>query len=111
MRLEMRSPSDTDGTILMHNIADRDGRQILRKGIRLGPEHAGQLVRLGLDGWRLECSRTMPPRSLPWRCRPTPSRMADAWQVTPSDGARAAWTGSLKRAPDPSHGGAEILCR
>ena len=50
MRLEMRPPSDTDGTILMHNIADRDGRQILRKGIRLGPEHAGQLVRLGLDG-------------------------------------------------------------
>jgi hypothetical protein len=47
MRLEERAIADAEGTILLHNMADADGRRILKKGIRLDGEHLAQLARLG----------------------------------------------------------------
>jgi molybdenum cofactor cytidylyltransferase len=44
MRVEERAISDTAGTVLMHNIADKGGKRILRKGILLTEEHIAQLA-------------------------------------------------------------------
>jgi molybdenum cofactor cytidylyltransferase len=47
MRLEKRTISDAEGTILMHNVAGTDGKRTLKKGIRLGKEHLAQLAESG----------------------------------------------------------------
>jgi hypothetical protein len=47
MRLEERTISDALGTILMHNVADAEGRRTLKKGIRLNEEHLAQLAETG----------------------------------------------------------------
>jgi molybdenum cofactor cytidylyltransferase len=46
MRLEERPVSDAAGTILMHNVADEDGKRVLKKGILLTEEHVAQLAAL-----------------------------------------------------------------
>ncbi len=47
MRLEKRTISDAEGTILMHNIAAADGKRTLKKGIRLDKEDLAQLAESG----------------------------------------------------------------
>jgi len=47
MRLEERAISDTLGAILLHNVADADGRRSLKKGTRLTDEHLAQLAGMG----------------------------------------------------------------
>jgi molybdenum cofactor cytidylyltransferase len=47
MKLEKRAISDAEGTILMHNVADAEGKRTLKKGIRLGQEHLTQLADMG----------------------------------------------------------------
>ena len=47
MRLENRAVSDVQGTILMHNVADAQGKRTLKKGIRLEREHLAQLAESG----------------------------------------------------------------
>jgi molybdenum cofactor cytidylyltransferase len=47
MRLEERAVSRALGTILMHNVADADGRRVLRKGILLIEEQIAQLAEMG----------------------------------------------------------------
>jgi hypothetical protein len=47
MRLENRAISDVQGTILMHNVADAQGKRTLKKGIRLDEEHLAQLAASG----------------------------------------------------------------
>lgn len=47
MRLENRTISDAQGTILMHNVADAEGRRTLKKGIRLDEGHLAQLTESG----------------------------------------------------------------
>jgi molybdenum cofactor cytidylyltransferase len=47
MRLEERAISDVTGTILVHNVADANGRRVLKKGTRLKQEHLAQLAELG----------------------------------------------------------------
>jgi molybdenum cofactor cytidylyltransferase len=47
MQLEERSIDRTQGTILLHNIADADGRRSLKKGTRLTAEHVAQLAEIG----------------------------------------------------------------
>lgn len=47
MRLEERAVSDGVGTILVHNVADADGRKVLKKGTRLAEEHLSRLAELG----------------------------------------------------------------
>jgi molybdenum cofactor cytidylyltransferase len=49
MRLEKRTISDAAGTILMHNVADADGRRVLKKGILLTGEHTAQLADMDRD--------------------------------------------------------------
>jgi molybdenum cofactor cytidylyltransferase len=46
--LELRA-ADASGTILMHNVADADGRRTLKKGTFLTAEHATQLVEMGRE--------------------------------------------------------------
>jgi molybdopterin biosynthesis enzyme len=46
MRLEERAVSEAAGTILMHNVADAEGRRILRKGVLLTEEHVTKLAEL-----------------------------------------------------------------
>ena len=47
MRLEERVVSKALGTILFHNVADADGRRVLRKGILLREEQIAQLADMG----------------------------------------------------------------
>jgi molybdenum cofactor cytidylyltransferase len=47
MRLEERTISEAVGTILVHNVADADGRRMLKKGTHLTAEHLGRLAELG----------------------------------------------------------------
>jgi molybdenum cofactor cytidylyltransferase len=47
MRLEERAVSGALGTILMHNVADAEGKRTLKKGIRLTEEHLTQLAEMG----------------------------------------------------------------
>jgi molybdenum cofactor cytidylyltransferase len=47
MRLEERSVSAIEGTILLHNVANVDGKRVLKKGSLLTSEHIGQLVEMG----------------------------------------------------------------
>jgi molybdenum cofactor cytidylyltransferase len=47
MRVEERSVSTAVGTILMHNVADTDGKRMLKKGILLSEEHVAQLAEMG----------------------------------------------------------------
>jgi hypothetical protein len=47
MRLETRAIAQARGTILLHNVADADGRRTLRKGTRLTEEHLAQLAEQG----------------------------------------------------------------
>jgi hypothetical protein len=47
MRLEERTISDAQGTILMHNIAHADGKRMLKKGILLTEADLAQLAELG----------------------------------------------------------------
>jgi hypothetical protein len=49
MRLEKRSISDGQGTILMHNVAGADGKRVLKKGVCLTEEHIGQLAATGRE--------------------------------------------------------------
>ena len=47
MRLEERVVPEAEGTILVHNVADADGRRVLKKGTRLAQEHLARLSELG----------------------------------------------------------------
>jgi molybdenum cofactor cytidylyltransferase len=47
MRLEERVIDRAEGTILLHNVADAEGRRSLRKGTRLAAEHLAQLAEMG----------------------------------------------------------------
>lgn len=47
MKLEQRGISEAAGTILLHNVADADGRRSLKKGTRLTDEHLAQLAGMG----------------------------------------------------------------
>jgi len=47
VKLEERVFSDATGTILVHNVADADGRRMLKKGTRLTAEHLSRLAELG----------------------------------------------------------------
>lgn len=47
MRLEEREVSESAGAILVHNVADADGRRVLKKGTRLAEEHLTRLAGLG----------------------------------------------------------------
>jgi hypothetical protein len=47
VRFEERAVSETAGTLLAHNVADADGRRVLKKGTRLGEEHISRLAELG----------------------------------------------------------------
>ena len=47
MKLEERGISEAAGTILLHNVADADGRRSLKKGTRLTDEHLAQLAEMG----------------------------------------------------------------
>ena len=47
MRLEERAISNAEGTILRHNIADEQGKRVLKKGVLLTPEHLAKLAALG----------------------------------------------------------------
>jgi molybdenum cofactor cytidylyltransferase len=49
MRLEERTSSQAAGTILMHNVADTEGRRTLKKGTFLTAEHSAQLVDMGRE--------------------------------------------------------------
>ncbi len=45
--MEERPVSDSVGTLLAHNVADADGRRVLKKGTRLAEEHLARLTELG----------------------------------------------------------------
>jgi len=45
--LEERVVPEAGGTILVHNVADADGRRVLKKGTRLAEEHLTRLAELG----------------------------------------------------------------
>lgn len=47
MRLETRNVNDSIGTILMHNLADPDGKRSVRKGTFLTEEHVTLLAEIG----------------------------------------------------------------
>ena len=47
MRLEERATNQAQDTILLHNVADADGRRTLKKGTRLTAEHLAQLAEMG----------------------------------------------------------------
>jgi molybdenum cofactor cytidylyltransferase len=47
MRWEERAVSEAAGTLLAHNVADADGRRVLKKGTRLSEEHLSRLAKLG----------------------------------------------------------------
>lgn len=47
MRLEERAVSEAAGTILVHNVADSEGRRVLKKGTRLTQDHLSRLAELG----------------------------------------------------------------
>ncbi|HSR33658.1 MAG TPA: molybdopterin-binding protein [Anaerolineae bacterium] len=47
MRLEERAVPDAFGTILMHNVADTEGKRTLKKGIRLTQDDLDQLAEMG----------------------------------------------------------------
>lgn len=47
MRLEERAVSDAAGALLVHHVADADGRRVLKKGTRLREEHLSRLAELG----------------------------------------------------------------
>jgi molybdenum cofactor cytidylyltransferase len=47
VRLEEKVVAGAAGTILVHNVADADGRRVLKKGTRLKQEHLAQLSELG----------------------------------------------------------------
>jgi molybdenum cofactor cytidylyltransferase len=47
MRLENLAVDQAQGTILLHNVADADGRRTLRKGTRLTEEHLARLAEMG----------------------------------------------------------------
>ena len=47
MKLEERRIGRAQGTILLHNVADADGRRTLRKGTRLAEEHLVELSEMG----------------------------------------------------------------
>jgi molybdenum cofactor cytidylyltransferase len=49
MQLEERAVSEAEGTILLHNVADADGKRTLKKGILLNKEHLDQLAGIGRD--------------------------------------------------------------
>jgi hypothetical protein len=46
MRFEVRPIDQAQGTILLHNVADADGRRTLKKGTRLTQEHLAQLAEM-----------------------------------------------------------------
>jgi len=47
VRLEEQAVSEAAGAILVHNVADADGRRVLKKGTRLEEEHLTRLAGLG----------------------------------------------------------------
>jgi molybdenum cofactor cytidylyltransferase len=47
VRLEEQAVSKAAGAILVHNVADADGRRVLKKGTRLAEEHLARLSELG----------------------------------------------------------------
>jgi hypothetical protein len=47
MRLEERAINRAQGTILLHNVANAEGRRRLKKGTRLAEEHLAQLAEMG----------------------------------------------------------------
>jgi molybdenum cofactor cytidylyltransferase len=47
MQLEERTVNQALGTILLHNVADVEGRRTLKKGTRLTEEHLAQLAEMG----------------------------------------------------------------
>jgi molybdenum cofactor cytidylyltransferase len=47
VRLEEQAVAGAAGTILVHNVADADGRRVLKKGTRLTEEHLDRLAELG----------------------------------------------------------------
>jgi molybdenum cofactor cytidylyltransferase len=47
MRVEQRALVDAIDTILMHNVADAEGRRTLKKGTRLAEQHLAQLAEMG----------------------------------------------------------------
>jgi hypothetical protein len=47
MQLEERPIAQALGTILLHNVADAEGKRTLKKGIRLGEEDVAQLAEMG----------------------------------------------------------------
>lgn len=47
MELEERVISKAAGSILVHNVADAEGRKVLKKGTRLTAEHLARLTELG----------------------------------------------------------------
>jgi hypothetical protein len=47
VRLEEQAVSKAAGAILVHNVADADGRRVLKKGTRLAEEHLIRLAELG----------------------------------------------------------------
>lgn len=49
MRFEERAVSEVLGTILMHNVADRDGTRVLKKGTLLTQERVAYLSDMGRD--------------------------------------------------------------
>ena len=49
MRFEERAISDAEGAILLHNVADADGRRLLRKGILLSDEDLAVLAGAGIE--------------------------------------------------------------
>lgn len=49
MRFEERAISKAEGTILLHNVADVDGKRTLKKGILLGAVDLAELAAIGRD--------------------------------------------------------------
>ena len=49
MRFEERAISDAAGAILLHNVADADGKRVLRKGILLSGEDLAALAGAGIE--------------------------------------------------------------
>ncbi len=47
MQLQVRAVDQAQDTILLHNVADADGRRTLKKGTRLEEEHLAQLAAMG----------------------------------------------------------------
>jgi molybdenum cofactor cytidylyltransferase len=49
MRFEERAISEAEGTILLHNVADAEGKRTLKKGILLSGDNLAELAAIGRD--------------------------------------------------------------